>query len=241
MPRINYYLPSGTRLTGTTTILSRFKDSGGLLHWAWKQGDEGKTVYEERDRAATAGSIAHDLIEATIKRGDVDRVRQRAHFEDQQRELALAEKGFEGFLRWQEQTRVEILHTEVSLVSACPEYGGTLDAIGRINGRLIMLDWKTSNGIYEDYLCQVAAYRNLWESGGANCAARGKGSAPLFDIRGLEAFGQPIEEVHLLRVDKQWGGFHHHSWPLELLDLAWDVFRRMAELYPLAKRLKKAL
>ena len=43
----------------------------------------------------------------------------------------------------------------------CPELGfaGTLDRIGVIDGKKYLLDIKTSNGIYNSYWLQLAAYR----------------------------------------------------------------------------------
>ena len=48
-PKQGYWL-EGQRLPSVTTVLSRFKDSGGLIHWAWSLGKEGKDYREERDK-----------------------------------------------------------------------------------------------------------------------------------------------------------------------------------------------
>ena len=37
MPTGIYKLKDGTLVPGTTTIMGAFKDSGGLVHWAWEQ------------------------------------------------------------------------------------------------------------------------------------------------------------------------------------------------------------
>ena len=56
-PSAGYRLKDGTRVPGTTTILGRWKESGGLLQWAFKQGESGaRTLYEERDKAAEAAA-----------------------------------------------------------------------------------------------------------------------------------------------------------------------------------------
>src|SRR6266536_485216 len=42
-----------TPVPGTTSIIGRFKDSGGLLHWAFQQGKSGRRhLYEEAEKAA---------------------------------------------------------------------------------------------------------------------------------------------------------------------------------------------
>src|SRR5207247_1837939 len=65
-PAGGYKLPNGQPVPGVTTILSRFKESGGLLYWAWSQGRDGKELYEDRDRAAEVGTVAHALVEQHI-------------------------------------------------------------------------------------------------------------------------------------------------------------------------------
>ena len=63
-PRAGYRLADGTKVPGVTTILGRWKDSGGLLQWAFKQGQSGaRTLYEERDKAADIGTLAHAMVE----------------------------------------------------------------------------------------------------------------------------------------------------------------------------------
>ena len=52
-PKGGYKL-DGKRVPGTTTIIGRFKDSGGLLYWAFEQGKaaergEIEKLYDRRD------------------------------------------------------------------------------------------------------------------------------------------------------------------------------------------------
>ena len=50
MPTGKYEL-DGRLLPGTTTIIGKFKNSGALIHWAWKQGMDGIDYRETRDQA----------------------------------------------------------------------------------------------------------------------------------------------------------------------------------------------
>ena len=59
-PTLGYRLKDGTKVPGVTTIIGRFKDSGGLLWWAFEQGQaaergEINSLYDKRDAAAEAG------------------------------------------------------------------------------------------------------------------------------------------------------------------------------------------
>ena len=208
-----YKCTDGKRVPGATTILSRYKDSGGLIHWAWKQGVEGLDYRKTRDDAADAGSLAHDLIECEIH-GEIPIVPPGTDPEIETR----ARSALENYRQWKESNRLEIIETEQPFVSELYRFGGTLDAIGILRGNLCLIDWKTSNQVYADYLCQIAAYTLLWE----------------------EFRDQPIKEAHLLRFDKEFGSFAHHRWDRKVIDTATEAFLLMRKLYDLDAVLKRA-
>lgn len=144
-PAQGYKNSAGTRVPGTTTIIGRFKESGALLHWAFKQGQSGvASLYEKRDEAAEAGTLAHDMIEAFIlSRPAPDLAGVNPQIAER------ATNAFAQFREWWEQTRIEIVATERAYVSERHQFGGTVDAIGRdTKGRIVLVDWKTSNGVY---------------------------------------------------------------------------------------------
>ncbi len=212
-PKSGYRLKSGTKVPGVTSVISRFKESGGLIHWAWKCGVDGIDYRQARDAAAEAGTIAHDMIDAWIHGRDWAPNGQNDEL------LAKAEKGFDGFLSWATSTHLQVVETEVSLVSEQHRYGGTIDGVGRLCGETVLLDWKSSNRIYPDYIVQISAYLKLLE----------------------ECRGERVTGIHLLRVGKEWGDFHHHSWPVEVAELGWRAFRHQRQLYDLDKPLKAAV
>ena len=67
MPTGKYEL-DGKLLPGTTTIIVKFKNSGALIHWAWKQGMDGIDYRETRDQAGEQGTSVHYLAESYIKK-----------------------------------------------------------------------------------------------------------------------------------------------------------------------------
>jgi hypothetical protein len=206
--RAGYFLADGTKVPSVTTVLSRFKESGALMHWAWTQGKEGKDFREVRDIAADAGTMAHAAVDAWIHK-------QPFAFEGRPEIVDKAKMSFSAFLEWAEQTRLRATHTELPLVSERHRFGGTFDALLVGNNRA-MADWKCSNGVYGDYICQVAAYGMLWEE-----------NFPDEPITG---------GFHLLRFDKKYGDFHHHYWGE--LESAKRAFLLMRELYEIDKELK---
>jgi hypothetical protein len=210
-----YVTSDGKRVPGVTTVTGRFKDGSALIRWAFNCGRDGIDIDKARDDAGDVGHFAHALIEAAIH-GEVYPTSDTLTDE----QCAAAGKALDAFLAWRDMNRVEILVTELPLVSDRFRFGGTLDALGTVDGELSLLDWKTGNRIYPEFIAQVAAYRQLWEEHNPD---------------------QPIKSLHLLRVGKEHGDFHHHSWPLPVLDLGWEAFALMRSLYDLDKQLVKAV
>jgi hypothetical protein len=186
-PREIYRDSEGNRLPSVTTIISRFKDSDGLLRWANQAGLNGQTLDEARAPAATAGTMAHELVEAHVNRRPLPQLRGDPEI------VARAHKAFETYLRWQEMTRLVIRHSEVSLVSEAHKFGGRIDAIGMFADALCLIDWKATAALYPDYLLQCAAYTLLWEE-----------TYPDHPLSG---------GVHLCRFAKDSGDFSHSHFP----------------------------
>jgi hypothetical protein len=66
VPPVIYKDHRGNRLPSVTTIIGRFKESGGLLYWANQQGLEGKTLDQARAEVTTPGTLAHKAVEDHI-------------------------------------------------------------------------------------------------------------------------------------------------------------------------------
>lgn len=215
-PKGGYKLKDGTKCPGVTTILSRFKESGGLLQWAYAQGQAAErgeidNLYDKRDSAAEAGTLAHSLVEAHINGLPLPALPDNVIGKQ-------AQQGYENYVRWAEDNRIQIIKQEEQMVSEVCRFGGCPDALGIDNrGQLCILDWKTSNGVYLDYLLQIAGYRILHEENHPD---------------------QPITGgFHLLRFSKENADFAHHYWS-ELED-AKEMFILLVRAFELDKRLKK--
>lgn len=209
-PKTGYRLADNTRVPGVTTIIGKFKEAGGLIHWAWQLGIDGKDYREVRDQAAGIGNIAHDMVECHIRGKEFDPSPYDKPDVDK------AENSFLAFLEWAGQTSLKPIETETSLISEKHRFGGTLDAM-LVSGKLALGDWKTSNSIYPEYLLQLAAYKVLWEENRPD---------------------QPITGgFHLLRFDKTHGDFAHFYYGN--LDEAAEAFLLERRLYDLMSALKK--
>lgn len=210
-PKGGYKNAAGKRVPGTTTITGRFKESGGLIYWAWNEGREGRDFRETRDAAAEAGTIAHSLVECHLLGDTLDLSSLDGEA------VVKAQSAFQSYLDWEKQSKLEIVEVEHSFVSEEYQYGGTLDAIGEIDGKLCLLDWKSSNKVYPEMLIQLAAYKHGWEE-----------THPK----------EPLEGgFHMCRFAKEYGDFAHFYF--KELDDAWLQFLHFRDSYEIDKRLKK--
>lgn len=210
----------GKRVPSVTTILSRFKDSGGLIHWAWNEGHEGRDYRDTKQKAADAGTLAHDMVECAIR----GRKYKRPAGVDFKVETN-AKHAFAAFQEWKRRVKLTVTHSELPLVSLKHHFGGCLDAM-LVMGKLILGDWKTSNAVYTDMLIQVAGgYSLLWEE-----------NHPLKPIEGIEIlrFSKPQEPGDPI-------SFTDHFWGPEVIKPAQRQFLLLREAYDLDKRLKSLL
>lgn len=110
---------------------------------------------QRRDTAANFGTTTHALIEDIIAGHDPEVAEP-------------FQQAVQNFKDWFSTAGfVELDLSEQMVYSRTYLYAGTMDARGWkvIDGRrvLVALDWKTSNGIWEEMALQVASYAHAWE------------------------------------------------------------------------------
>lgn len=195
----------GEKIPSVTTILGML-DKPALMHWAWDLGTKGIDYRKARDTAASVGTIAHYLIECHLTKQEPD---VSGYLSEN---VNNAQTAYLAYLDFEKANNIEIIHSELRLISEEYMFGGTVDCYCKLNGKLALLDFKTSSNIYPEMRCQVSAYKRL-----------------------LEENNYQVEEVHLLRIDKETGEFNHH--PLDNLNKEWELFKLLTKAYPLKKEL----
>ncbi len=214
-PTAGYKNKTGERVPGVTTILGRFKESGGLIVWAYNRGKDGLELYDSRDKAAELGTTVHSMAEEYLNQKDpyllVDGILSDGDYHS-------VCSAFQAFKEWYESNKFELVEQETQLVSEVYQFGGTFDLVAKdYKDRLCMIDFKTSDGVYQEMLAQLAAYRILWNE-----------NKPDMPLTGGS---------HLCRFAKTHGDFAHHYYP-DLAD-AERLFILLREAYVLDKGLKK--
>ncbi|MFE0187723.1 hypothetical protein [Streptomyces sp. NPDC058989] len=100
-------------------------------------------------QAADIGSDAHDVFERLARGEAVARVHP---------DLRSYADHFRAFL---DEVKPEFLFLEDAVWSDRHNYAGSFDAIARIGGETVVLDWKTTrSGVHEEVALQLSAYAN---------------------------------------------------------------------------------
>lgn len=205
-PHQKYFLKDGTEVDGTTRAL-QFIPKPALVHWGAKLGREGKSPDKELKTAGRIGTIAHFLVQCDLMGWEPDLS------ECDGEEVKQAQVAFTGYRTWFESAGLRPVAVEMQLVSECYRFGGTIDLIGLDEHEdLTLVDFKTSNSLYDSHDFQVAAYANLFEE----------------NFRRL-----PIRNLLLVRIDKHKGV--HQTRLLTEWKRHWEVY---VALLRLAKRIK---
>jgi len=205
-----YINKEGIQVPGVTTILSLLAKPA-IIHWAWEQGCQGLDYRKVRDKASDIGTLAHYLIECEIKGEEPDTS------EYSEKDIDKAENAFLAWLEWKDSKgKIETIASEIPLVSERYQYGGTLDWVLRQNGNIILVDFKTSNRVYDEMTYQLAAYKHLWNENHPD---------------------KKIRECYILRIGKENGEFEQRRF--KNLDREFQIFLHLLKIYKLQKEIKR--
>jgi hypothetical protein len=155
-----YKTDDGGFVPSVTTILECYPKGAAYYNWL---KEAGKDADEIRDEAGRRGSVVHKLTEDYDIGEEVQLVNPNGSIDYTLNEWAMFERYVEFRRRFQFVTDC----IELNIISKDLGYAGTIDRVININGERILLDIKTSNAIYPSYWLQLAAYRTLLYSMGA--------------------------------------------------------------------------
>lgn len=165
---------------------------GDILKEARKKPDELK------EEAANIGSLVHWQLEKLVKsmietkqsfQVDVD------HFDfsgltsryakpvDEILEKVV--NSTKAFVKWAASVKFEPIESELMVYSRRWHYAGTLDCVAKINGKLAVIDFKSSKSYWPEMDLQVSAYRQAYQ----------------------EMTGRKPKEAWILRLGKEDGEF----------------------------------
>jgi hypothetical protein len=210
-PKDGYQNAAGQAVPGVHDITSRYKETGGLLNWAYSQGKKGVPLYQAN--VLQIGHAVHRMAELDLRGAPTDEVETVPY-----QMLGLAEDidkafaAFREYLHWRKDHCVRALAFEEALVSELHQVGGTPDTIALVDGDRALLDFKTSktaSDIYLDQRLAMAAHGCLWHENHPDL---------------------PLAGYHLIILPKDGSRFGHHAFAdlsleLEMFLLQLDCWR----------------
>ena len=203
-----YRLKDGTRVPGTTTVIGVLgKDA--IVHWAWQQGLENRDYRKVRDAAGDIGTLVHYMLMCHLTNTTSD-VRDYSL-----NDIAQAHSCLQSYFEWEKEHKVEPILVETPLVSEIHRFGGTPDLLARVDGVDTLCDFKTSKGIYDEMIIQVASYRGL-----------------------LVEAGYRVDRVRILRIPKVEGDNFEDVMVTGKLDAGWKIFLNCLSIYQSLKELR---
>lgn len=145
-------------------------------------------------RAADKGSSVHNSIENWLKFGIDDIPEEHRPY-------------FDGFLEWWDEYQPEVVASEVKTYHKLMRYGGTIDLLAYIGGKLTLIDFKTT-------------YRLLEKSCGVQLEAY---------AQALASHGITVEEKYILHLKKD-GKWAYPEFPAKD-PVRWRVFSALKCVY----------
>lgn len=223
-PERHWYYVNGEYVPSVTTVTRYLDKSGPLMWWAVnstikfleatiKPGvideiqlkkileEARKKHQEKKEDAATVGGLIHkwiqEYIEWQLGRGE----EPKEPINDQMK------LGMQAFLAWSKDHNVKFKETEKKVYSKKYGYAGTIDFIGKVNGKSSVVDFKTGSGPWYEHVLQISAYKEAYE----------------------EETKEKLEERWILKIDKEAGTFHAHHATLDEQDF--NCFKALLEVY----------
>lgn len=149
-----YLTEQGNYVPSVTTILDCYPKPPSFYDWLKKVGEDADTI---RDEAGDRGSTVHKLTERYDAGEEVNLISETGSIDYKLIEWAM----FERYVEFRRRFELQIIHSELHLLSDKLGFAGTLDRVIQFNGRLLIIDIKTSNSLYDHYWLQMAAYKEL--------------------------------------------------------------------------------
>ena len=208
IPHQSYYNKQRIKVPGVTTVLN-ILSKPNLLDWTWKCGLKNIDYKAERDAKADIGTLAHKMITNHLTGATGD------YSDYTKEEIDKAENCIISFFEWLKHNPIKVEFVEKQMVSESFQYGGTCDIYGTILGIPVLIDLKTGKAIYEEFMYQLAAYKQL-----------------LIDN------GYPVKLCKIVRIGRE------ETEGFEVLDfedtqVEMDIFLNALSIYNLKKLVKK--
>lgn len=199
-----YITPQGKKYPSVTTVLNA-KDKPWLTEWRKMLGDE--KADKEMKRSADRGSAVHMMIEKYLNNDEWAPYGHEPYHITEFNSLRLILKRINN-----------IYCQETALYSDLLKIAGRVDCIGEYNGKLSVIDFKTSTNdknknMIEDYFLQTTAYALMFEemydiqiNNIVIIMSTERGAVPLVFKEQVDVFIQPLlERINMYYTQQEQG------------------------------------
>jgi len=173
-PDSHRYMVNGKPKTGVTTLIGIMDKSRPLVIWATGlaedhmlellesgKGITSKDIYEacglhevRKQQAADIGTEIHNWAELYIRY----KLKEAGATMPEMPEKKEVQIGAMAFLDWEKCHKVRFVSTERVVYSKKHDYIGKMDIEAIVDGELVLVDLKSSNGLYNSVCMQTAGY-----------------------------------------------------------------------------------
>lgn len=230
-PKGSYYLhPDFGPLIRTTAFLKAYGGKGEkIADWTGKKERRaaiaaGDVIYNQPERTANFPAAVEAIMGQALaavaekeKAGDIGTaIHKRIKFDlsgDQGTPPPLTENstiGYMAYRQWWAQAGIQIVRSEQFVFCPKLQAAGTVDVFGLRGGKLGIVDFKSSAGVYDDHHLQLMAYVIM-----------------------SRACGLPVEWAELIHLPKTLETAFRPIVPIPLGELTWWQGRPQKHLVPL--------
>lgn len=215
----HYKNKAGVIVPSVTTISGTYDKGDGLLMWAVNQTKMGNDHREVSRQEAKAGTLFHHFVNCYFEK-KCDGMFESAYCREFTAiEIDRATNAYWNFVAWaNKQNNLNVVASEMRLVSEIFQYGGQIDLYGIYEEKDIwVLDFKTSPAIYKSQWVQLSAYAKLLE-----------------EVNGLK-----VKEMHILSCFKDKQGYSHEFGGEEHIETYFEIFLNLRRNYDLDKKVSQ--
>ncbi len=206
-----YKTKDGTIVPSVTTIIDKTLgwNKNALINWAKNSAIKGLDPDKIKRQAGDIGTLAHLIIESNLQDKPIDLLDWSVNT------ISIATLASDSFFRWWEEKKLELVYSEIPLVSETYLFGGTIDLVASNQYGTYLIDFKTSNNIYPEHKIQISAYNYL-----------------LNEVRGI----QP-DETYIIKLPKEAGSCEPYNVTKKETEMGFEIFKKLLEINDIRERL----
>lgn len=164
---------------------------------------------EYTKQSAEFGTLLHDFLETYLTTGEIKEIQKHPYAD-----VNICRESMLKFVRDWNLGPHTTVKAECLIWSNVYKYAGCIDYVAHKDGKIYIMDWKTTGSLHTKYLLQLAAYWVALEE-----------RAKDYNIT------EPIEHVYLIRFDKTAPYYEVVDFGREQMLYYFEIFKSLLNIY----------